>query len=113
MIAAYLSLEHRDRAGEGCPSAALLDEITRASRATREVFTTTLLTVVDALVARLAESPGAEPARGRSQVLSAYAVMIGTIQLSRAVADDQLSREVVERGLENVLAILGLEAPAT
>src|SRR5438045_9257578 len=37
-IRAYLSPEHRDQRADGCPSAALLDEIARRPDATREVF---------------------------------------------------------------------------
>src|SRR4051795_4785168 len=42
-IRAYLSPEHRDHCADGCPSAALLDEITRRPDATRQVFTKELL----------------------------------------------------------------------
>jgi hypothetical protein len=35
--------------------------------------------------------------------------MIGTIQLARAVTDDDVSQELVEQGLANTLELLGLE----
>ena len=35
----YLSPQHRDQCADGCPSAALLDEIARRPAATRQVFT--------------------------------------------------------------------------
>src|SRR4249920_3048198 len=38
-IRTYLSPQHRDQAADGCPSAALLDEIARRPPATRQVFT--------------------------------------------------------------------------
>ena len=38
-IRSYLSPQHRDQAADGCPSAALLDEIARRPAATRQVFT--------------------------------------------------------------------------
>jgi hypothetical protein len=38
-VRAYLSPEHRDQAADGCPSAALLDEIARRPPDTRDVFT--------------------------------------------------------------------------
>src|SRR5690348_11512697 len=38
IIRAYLSPEHRDHCADGCPSAALLDEIARRPAATRKVF---------------------------------------------------------------------------
>src|SRR5215208_6118192 len=39
IIRAYLSPQHRDEWAEGCPSAALLDEIDRRPAATRQIFT--------------------------------------------------------------------------
>src|SRR5215207_11453249 len=38
-IRAYLSPQHRDQSADGCPSAALLDEIARRPPATRQAFT--------------------------------------------------------------------------
>src|SRR5215211_4528885 len=37
IIRSYLSPQHRDHCADGCPSAALLDEIVRRPAATREV----------------------------------------------------------------------------
>ena len=42
----------------------------------------------------------------RTQVLSAYALMIGTLQVARSLVDDACSRAVLERGVDNVLALL-------
>src|SRR6266480_431154 len=43
----YLSVQHRDNPGDGCPSAALLDEIGRCTDATRQAYTDGLLAVID------------------------------------------------------------------
>src|SRR2546423_3938902 len=43
IIRAYLSPEHRDQCADGCPSAALLDEIARRPAATKQVFADELL----------------------------------------------------------------------
>src|SRR2546429_1271303 len=45
-VRSYLSPEHRDDSAEGCPSAALLDEIARRPAETRHVFTDELMGVV-------------------------------------------------------------------
>src|SRR3954447_22259161 len=42
-IRAYLSPQHRDQSADGCPSAALLDEIARRPATTRQAFTDELL----------------------------------------------------------------------
>src|SRR5881227_62859 len=46
-IRAYLSPEYRDQRADGCPSAALLDEIARRPAATRQVFTDEPLNTAD------------------------------------------------------------------
>src|SRR5215210_1863978 len=51
---AYLSVEHRDNPEDGCPSAALLDEIGRCTEATKQAYTDGLLAVIDEIAARLA-----------------------------------------------------------
>src|ERR671925_723890 len=52
-IRSYLSPEHRDQCADGCPSAALLDEIVRRPAATRQVFTDELLASIDDIASRL------------------------------------------------------------
>ena len=59
-IRSYLSPHHRDQCADGCPSAALLDEIARRPAATRQVFTDELMGVIDDIAARL------DPTRSRS-----------------------------------------------
>src|SRR6185503_3242902 len=49
IIRSYLSPEHRDQYVDGCPSAALLDEVDRRPVATRQVFTDELLGIADDL----------------------------------------------------------------
>ena len=61
-IRAYLSPQHRDQSADGCPSAALLDEIARRPAATRQVFTDELLSTADGVAARL-DRTDAEAAR--------------------------------------------------
>ena len=99
----YLSIEHRDDPEHGCPSAALLDEIGRCSDATKHAYTDGVLGLVDEIASRLA--PG-DPQSARGQTLSLFALLIGTLQLSRALADRRLADEVLERGIENALALL-------
>jgi TetR/AcrR family transcriptional regulator, transcriptional repressor for nem operon len=100
----YLSAEHRDAPQDGCPSAALLDEIGRAQRSIKETFTDGFLISTDELAARLAPE---DPQSARPQVLTAFAMMAGTVQLSRALADRQLADEVLDQGIKNALALFG------
>ncbi len=102
----YLSAWHRDSPGDGCPSAALLDEIARCADPTRQAYTDGVLLVIDGMAARMA--PG-DPLSVRTRTLSAYAMMAGTLQLSRALADRQLSDDLLEQGIRNALTLLGVE----
>ena len=103
LVREYLSTEHRDDPEHGCPSAALLDEIDRCSDATKHAYTDGILGLVDQIASILA--PG-DPQSARGQTFSLFALLIGTLQLSRALGDPQLADEVLERGIENALAIL-------
>ena len=99
----YLSIRHRDSPGGGCPSAALLDEIARSAVAARRAFTDGVLAVIDGVAARVA--PG-DPQSVRGQTLSICALMVGTLQLSRALVDRQLANVVLEQGLQDALTLL-------
>jgi TetR/AcrR family transcriptional repressor of nem operon len=102
----YLSVQHRDNPEGGCPSAALLDELGRSTDATKRAYTDGLLVVIDDIAARLAPD---NPHLARVKTLSVFALMVGTLQLSRAMADRQLADEVLEQGIQNALALLGPE----
>ena len=102
-VRAYLSVEHRNNPDDGCPSAALLDEIGRCTDATKQAYTDGLLAVIDDIAARLAPD---DPPSARAKTLSVFALMVGTLQLSRALADRQLADEVLEQGIHNALALL-------
>ena len=99
----YLSVRHRDDPEHGCPSAALLDEIGRCPASTKQAYTDGVLAIADEIAARLAPD---DPESARATTLSLFALLIGTLQLSRALADRQLADEVLERGIENALALL-------
>jgi len=104
LVRAYLSAEHRDNPEDGCPSAALLDEIGRSTDATKQAYTDGVLAFIDDIAARLAPH---DPPSARARALSVYALLVGTLQLSRALADRQLADEVLEQGIHNALTALG------
>jgi AcrR family transcriptional regulator len=104
IVRGYLSLEHRGDIEGGCPSAALLDEIARSSDAVKAAYTEGQLAIIDDVAARLA--PG-DPRSARVQGLAVFALMVGTLQVSRALADRSLADAVLEQGIQNALALLG------
>jgi TetR/AcrR family transcriptional repressor of nem operon len=102
-VRAYLSPQHRDQCADGCPSAALLDEIARRPGATRQVFTDELMRVIDDIASRL-DPTDAEAAR--TDALTIFGLMVGTLQLARALTDRDLSDQLLARGAETALRLL-------
>jgi TetR/AcrR family transcriptional regulator, transcriptional repressor for nem operon len=105
IVREYLTIEHRDNPENGCPSAALLDEIGRSTDATKRAYTDGLLGVIDDVAERLAPD---DPRSARVKTLSVFTLMVGTLEVSRALADRQLADEVLERGVQTALALLGI-----
>jgi AcrR family transcriptional regulator len=103
IVRGYLSIEHRDDREGGCPSAALLDEIARSSDAVKRAYTHGQLAIIDDAAARLAPD---DPESARARALGAFALMVGTLQFSRALADQRLADEVLEQGIQSALALL-------
>lgn len=104
LVRDYLSVQHRDNREAGCPSAALLDEIGRGPAATRNAYTDGVLGVVDDIAERLAPH---DPSSARPVTLSLMALLLGTIQLSRALTDPRLADQILEDGVQVALALLG------
>jgi TetR/AcrR family transcriptional repressor of nem operon len=103
IVRLYLSPEHRDQYADGCPSAALLDEIVRRPATTRQVFTNEQLATADEIAARLDPT---DPEAARTDALTLLGLMLGTLQLSRALTDRDLSDQLLERGVETALKLL-------
>jgi TetR/AcrR family transcriptional repressor of nem operon len=102
-VRSYLSPQHRDQYADGCPSAALLDEIARRPDATRQVFTDELMGVIDDIALRL-DPTDVETAR--TDALTLFGLMVGTLQLARALTDRDLSDQLLARGVETALKLL-------
>ncbi len=109
IVRGYLSTQHRDSPGDGCPNAALLDEIGRCADPTRQAYTDGVLVLIEGIAARMA--PG-DPSSARVKALSLLALLAGTLQLSRALADRPLADKVLDQGISNALALLGTEQSA-
>jgi AcrR family transcriptional regulator len=109
LIRWYLSAHHRDDPEDGCPNAALLDEIGRSADPIRQAYTDGVLMVIDGLAARMAPE---DPLSARVKALSLLGLMAGTLQLARALTDRQLSDQLLEQGLRNALALVDAELRA-
>jgi TetR/AcrR family transcriptional repressor of nem operon len=102
-VRSYLSPEHRDQFADGCPSAALLDEIARRPAATRQVFTDELMAEIDDIGSRL---DPADPEAARTDALTVFGLMVGTLQLARAMTDRDLSDRLLDQGAETAVKML-------
>ncbi|MDQ3899503.1 MAG: TetR/AcrR family transcriptional regulator [Actinomycetota bacterium] len=99
----YLTPQHRDHPGTGCPSAALLDEIGRCTSATKQAYTDGARAIVDEIAAHLAPD---DPQSAHGKALGLFTMVVGTMQLSRALSDPRFADEVLERGIQNALAFM-------
>jgi TetR/AcrR family transcriptional repressor of nem operon len=102
-IRSYLSPQHRDQYADGCPSAALLDEIARRPADTKQVYTDELMGFIDDIASRLGPT-NAEAAR--TDALTLFGLMLGTLQLARALTDRDLSDQLLARGVETAMKLL-------
>ena len=102
-VRSYLSPQHRDQCADGCPSAALLDEIARRPAATRQVFSDELMGVIDDIASRL-DPTDVEVAR--TDALTLFGLMVGTLQLARALTDRDLSDQLLAQGVDTALKLL-------
>src|SRR3954452_18122338 len=102
-IRSYLSPQHRDQCADGCPSAALVDEIVRRPAATKRAFTEELTCTMDEIASRL--SPMHVEA-ARTDAVALFGFILGTLQLPRALAERELSDQLLARGVETALKFL-------
>lgn len=99
----YLSPQHRDDPESGCPNAALLDEIVRCNDTVRETYTQGMQSIVDQIAAKICPR---DPSSARAQALGLITVLVGTLQLARAVSDRALSDEILAAGILNAQSLL-------
>jgi TetR/AcrR family transcriptional repressor of nem operon len=102
----YLSQDHRDHRDTGCPSAALLDEIGRCAKETKRAYTKGAKAILDEICSRLAPE---DPGSARGTALTLFAMMVGTMQLARALSDRKLSDALLEEGIRSAHAMLAAE----
>ena len=102
LLESYLCEEHRDAPGTGCALGALLGDMSRASRSAKAVYTARLKR-------SLAYSTGLVPPNGtsdrRARAILMISAMLGAINLSRAVSDRNLSRKILQRTRDQLIAL--------
>ncbi|MES2915114.1 MAG: TetR/AcrR family transcriptional regulator [Pseudomonadota bacterium] len=94
VIDAYVSRQHRDARGQGCPAAALSGEAARLPEGPRAAFGAGIGGLIDGLQAGLSSS---FPDIARAQAISLLAQAVGAVVLSRACPDaSPLADEILD-----------------
>lgn len=103
VVRAYLSPEHRDKAGTGCTVAALASEVARHPQATRKTFASHNGATLDVLAAWLSSRQRKEVTRADAAAL--LGLLAGTLQLARATPNRVESDAILEAGVRAALRL--------
>ena len=98
----YLSPAHRDDLAGGCPSAALLDEIGRCDVAVREAYTERRRAMIEAIARHLDDG---DPQRTNERAIGLFSLLVGSLQLARAVTDPELSDRILAAAYSNAMTL--------
>ena len=107
LIQSYLTEAHRDAPGSGCAMGALLGDMTRGSKSARALYTARLKRSVAFSSALLSSSRRGDK-RGRALLI--LSALLGALNLSRAVSDPNLSREILHGVREELISLVKPES---
>jgi TetR/AcrR family transcriptional repressor of nem operon len=96
----YLTEHHRDNPGAGCALGALLGDMSHASKSAKTVYTARVKRNL-AITAGLL--PFEENADKRGRAVLILSSLLGALNLSRAVSDPNLSREILDKVRQQLL----------
>jgi len=102
-IALYLRTLHRDNMAMGCATSALLPEMAREDAAMRKRVAEKNDALVDMIVELL--PPGGTELARRNRASSVFALILGTLQLTRVETDPEYSDRMIEAGREAALQL--------
>ncbi len=97
VLRTYLSLGHLDNPDCGCPSAALLPEISRQPLSTRQKYEDGINSYLSVLTPLI---PITDAAVAHQRATAIFALMVGTLQYARAVADPVAAERILEGGIQ-------------
>lgn len=97
VVRAYLSSEHVDNPGEGCPLAALCTDITRLPARERWRIERPLMNYIDEMAQFV---KGATDQERRRHALLLFSSMAGVVSAARAIPDQQAREELLQGARE-------------
>ncbi|MGA8431205.1 MAG: TetR/AcrR family transcriptional regulator [Candidatus Sulfotelmatobacter sp.] len=103
----YLTEAHRDAPGTGCAMGALVGDMTRGSKSARALYTSRVKRSLAFFSALLPSNQRSDKRRRALLILSA---LLGAINLSRAVSDPNLSREILHGVREELIGLVKPES---
>jgi TetR/AcrR family transcriptional repressor of nem operon len=98
----YLSEQHLDSPGAGCPVAALAGDMRHAGTGAKAVFTERLKRIVAYYADRV---KGGSAKSRRSRAILLFSAAVGGLSLARAVNDRELSRDILAALKEELIAL--------
>src|SRR6266700_1019066 len=101
-IAFYLSMEHREEKMDGCPVVALGSDAARQGADVKASFEAGIRDYLEMLGLWVDEAEGKEPGGKAMAILS---TMVGAMVLSRAVNDEQLSKQFLQAAAKSVMGL--------
>ncbi|MDX8531350.1 TetR/AcrR family transcriptional regulator [Mesorhizobium sp. VK25A] len=98
----YLSTGHREEMMDGCPVVALGSDAARQGVEVKASFEAGINEYLEMLASWVGEADDEEPSAKAKAILS---MMVGAVVLSRAVNDEQLSKQFLDAGANGVLTM--------
>ena len=92
IVAAYLSLEHCDHPGNGCPLASLAPELARSEKHVRTGITAAMVDYKNRLVRFM---PGKRMVDRERAFFAVFSTMIGAVALARMMPDTAMRKRVL------------------
>jgi TetR/AcrR family transcriptional repressor of nem operon len=100
VIAFYLSTEHREERGDGCPVVALGSDAARQGSGVKASFEAGIREYLELLGRWVDDADDEKPG---SKTMAILSTMVGAVLLSRAVNDERLSERFLQAAAESVL----------
>jgi len=100
MVRSYLSLERCDRAGDGCPIAALAPDMARTQPALKQRIATAILKLRRELIPFM---PGRSAEEKAANFLALFSSMVGTIAIARTMPDPAVRQRMLNTVRDHLL----------
>lgn len=108
IVRSYLHPVHRDRPEQGCPVVALAGEIHRQPGRIRSAFKRELGLHLQLIQNHLPEEMAA--GQRKETATAVFSIMVGTLQLARAVNDAAMSDAILENGATAALSVIAAQS---